>query len=93
MCLLLMIISGIYLYHIHPEVVKSNQKIALIGTVVAINLILNTVALKFFHVIGSAFNLLVKSMGLDVSILPNGIYILNFTDGSYSKYIKIMKTE
>jgi hypothetical protein len=40
-----------------------------------------------------SFNLLVKSMGLDVSILPNGIYILNFTDGSYSKYIKIMKTE
>ncbi len=67
MCLLLMIISGIYLYHIHPEVVKSNQKIALIGTVVAINLILNTVSLKLFNVIGSAFNL---SPVLISSLLP-----------------------
>lgn len=66
-CLLLMVLNGIYLYHIHPEVVKSNQKIALIGTVVIINLILNTAVLKLFYVIGSAFNI---SPVLVSSLLP-----------------------
>jgi hypothetical protein len=66
-CLLLMILNGIYLYHIHPEVVKSNQKIALIGTVVIINLVLNTAVLKLFHIIGAAFNL---SPVLVSSLLP-----------------------
>ncbi len=56
-CLLLMILNGIYLYYIHPEVVTSNQKIALVGTVLVINLVFNTVAIKMFHVFGSAFNL------------------------------------
>ncbi|MFZ2653710.1 MAG: HDIG domain-containing metalloprotein [Victivallales bacterium] len=56
-CLFLMIISGIYMYYIHPEVVRSNQKIALLGTVVIINLILNTASIKMFHIFGSAFNL------------------------------------
>jgi len=56
-CLILMIINGIYLYYIHPEIVKSNQKMALMGTVVIINLILNTAAIKMFYIFGSAFNL------------------------------------
>ncbi|HCE42771.1 MAG TPA: hypothetical protein DET40_04425 [Lentisphaeria bacterium] len=56
-CLFLMILNGIYLYNIHPEVVRSNQKIALVGTVVIINIILNTVAIKMFLIFGSAFNL------------------------------------
>ncbi|HBC89080.1 MAG TPA: hypothetical protein DCZ94_19245 [Lentisphaeria bacterium] len=55
--LFLMILNGIYLFYIHPEVIKSNQKIALVGTVIIINLVLNTAAIKMFHIFGSAFNL------------------------------------
>ncbi len=55
-CLLLMILGGIYLFHIHPEVAKSNQKLALVGTVVIISLVLNTSAIKMFQILGSAFN-------------------------------------
>ncbi len=55
-CLLLMLLNGIYLYYIHPEVVKSNQKLALVGTVVIISLVMNTLSIKMFQTMGSAFN-------------------------------------
>jgi len=30
---------------------------------------------------------------LDISLLPNGVYILNYTDGVYAKHIKFIKSE
>jgi hypothetical protein len=38
-------------------------------------------------------NLTKTSEVLDISALPNGLYILNFTDGVYSKFSKFIKNE
>lgn len=56
-CLLLMVLNGIYISHIHPEVIKSNQKMGLIGTVVILTIIANSLAIKGFYILGPVFNL------------------------------------
>lgn len=56
-CLLLMVLNGIYISHIHPEVIKSNQKMGLIGTVVILTIMANFLAIKAFYILGPVFNL------------------------------------
>ena len=57
LCLLLIIVSGIYISHVHPEIVESNQKMGLIATVVIISVVLNYFAIDFFYRLRAAFEL------------------------------------
>lgn len=52
-CLALMIFTGIYLYHIHPEVVKSNRTIWLLGTATIISLLSNYLVVEAFNIVSS----------------------------------------
>ncbi len=56
-CLLLMGITAIYIYHIHPEVARSNQKIWVIGTTVMIAVMCNYGALAVFDALSPALSL------------------------------------
>lgn len=47
-CLVLMLFTGIYIYHIHPEVVKSSRAVWVIGTITIIALILNRFCMGAF---------------------------------------------
>ena len=53
--LFLMVFIGLYMFHIHPEVVKSNQKICLCATVIIISLALNLAFAEFFYFLSSSF--------------------------------------
>ena len=57
LCLLLIIVSGIYISHVHPEIIESNQKMGLIATVVIISVALNYFAIDFFYRLRAAFDL------------------------------------
>ena len=54
---ILMLFVGFYMYHIHPEVVKSNQRIALTGTIVIISLLVNYFFIKLFYFLSSQFTI------------------------------------
>lgn len=47
----LVIMSGFYLYHIHPDVVKSNRNIAIVGSVVLLSLLFNYAGIEIFNFI------------------------------------------
>ncbi len=55
--LFLMVFIGLYMYHIHPEVVKSNQKICLCGAVIVISLVMNLAFSEFFYFVSSNFGI------------------------------------
>ncbi len=46
--LVLVVFAGFYLYHLHPEVVKVNKRVILLGTVVIVSLLANFGGLHFF---------------------------------------------
>ncbi len=48
LCMMLMLFSGIYIYHIHPEILKSNQMILHMGLVTALAILLNMAASRIF---------------------------------------------
>jgi putative nucleotidyltransferase with HDIG domain len=52
---ILMLFVGFYMYHIHPEVVRSNQRLALTGTIVIVSLLINYLAIKLFYFLSSTF--------------------------------------
>ncbi len=52
---ILMLFVGFYMYHIHPEVVKSNQRLALTGTIVIVSLLINYLFVKLFYFLSSTF--------------------------------------
>jgi len=54
---ILMLFVGFYMYHIHPEVVKSNQKLALTGTIVIVSLVINYLFIKLFYFVSSIFSI------------------------------------
>ncbi len=66
-CLLLMILTGIYIHHIHPEVMRSNQKLGITGTVLMISLLANLLAIKGFYSFEPVFSL---SPRLIPAVLP-----------------------
>ncbi len=51
--LALMFLTGIYLYHIHPEVVKSNRVIWMLGTITMMALLSNYAFVELFGFIGA----------------------------------------
>lgn len=55
--LFLMIFIGLYMFHIHPEVVKSNQKLCLCAAVIAISLAMNLAFAEFFYFLSSSFGI------------------------------------
>jgi putative nucleotidyltransferase with HDIG domain len=55
--LFLMIFIGLYMFHIHPEVVKSNQKLCLCAAVIVVSLTLNLVFAEFFYFLSSNFGI------------------------------------
>ena len=54
---ILMLFVGFYMYHIHPEVVKSNQRLALTGTIVIVSLLINYLFIKLFYFVSSIFTI------------------------------------
>ena len=54
---ILMLFVGFYMYHIHPEVVKSNQRLALTGSIVIVSLLINYFFIKLFYFISSIFTI------------------------------------
>ena len=56
-CMLLMVVTGIYISHIHPEVAVSNQKIWVTGTMVIFGVAINYGVLELFEFLGPALDL------------------------------------
>lgn len=56
-CFFMMIITGLYIYHIHPEMVRSNQKIWLATTTVIVAIVINYLIIKGFNTFSSEFNI------------------------------------
>ena len=54
---ILMLFVGFYMYHIHPEVVRSNQKLALTGSIVIVSLLMNYLFIKLFYFASSTFTI------------------------------------
>ncbi|MFA7230276.1 MAG: HDIG domain-containing metalloprotein [Victivallaceae bacterium] len=55
--LILMIFVGFYMYHIHPEVVRSNQKIGIAGAVIVISLMANYLFIELFNYFSANFSI------------------------------------
>jgi putative nucleotidyltransferase with HDIG domain len=53
--LLLMVFVGLYMFHIHPEMVRSNQNLTLCGTVVIVSLLINYFSVDLFFFFSSNF--------------------------------------
>lgn len=67
LCFFLMILNGIYLKHIHPEIFKSNKLLALTGTVIIISILANAGVITLFENTCGIFNL---PPTLIVAVLP-----------------------
>ncbi|OGV58182.1 MAG: hypothetical protein A2X49_03180 [Lentisphaerae bacterium GWF2_52_8] len=55
--LLLIVLTGLYLYHIHPEVVRSTQKMWLTGTAIILAIIANYLSMEFFDSLSANCNI------------------------------------
>ncbi len=55
--LIMVVFVGFYIYHIHPEILRSNKKLALLGFVTIFSLLLNYAAIKLYMIGGESFNL------------------------------------
>ena len=55
--LIMVVFVGFYMYHIHPEILKSNKKLALLGFVTIFSLLINYGAIKLYMFGGEIFNL------------------------------------
>lgn len=57
LCMILMCLSGIYIGHIHPEIIESNHKMGLIATVVILSVVANYFSIELFDRLRPVFNL------------------------------------
>ena len=57
LCMILMCLSGIYIGHIHPEIIESNHKMSLIATVVILAVVTNYFSIEAFYRLRPVFNL------------------------------------
>ena len=55
--LIMVVFVGFYIYHIHPEILRSNRKLALLGFVTIFSLLLNYAAIRLYMAGGEIFNL------------------------------------
>ncbi len=63
--LTLVVLAGFYLYHIHPEVVGSNRRISIVGSVVIIALICNYIGIEVFKMLSSESRTLQPALVID----------------------------
>lgn len=54
---IMVVFVGFYMYHIHPEILRSNRKLALLGFVTIFSLIFNYAMIKLYMLGGEMFNL------------------------------------
>ncbi len=73
--LLLMVFIGIYMFHIHPEVVKSNQNLCLCGTVVIVSLLINYFSVDLFFFFSSNFAIFPGMMNNAVPLALSAILL------------------
>ena len=57
-CLVLMLVIGLYLYNVNPDIIKSNQKVLLTASTILISLIINYAAIEVFSFFSTQFSLL-----------------------------------
>ena len=55
--LIMVVFVGFYIYHIHPEILRSNRRVALLGFVTIFSLFINYAALRLYMAGGAYFNL------------------------------------
>ncbi len=55
LCLFLIVVSGLYISHVHPEIVESNQKMGLIATVIVIAVVINYLSIGTFYRLKAVF--------------------------------------
>jgi putative nucleotidyltransferase with HDIG domain len=57
LCFILMVLTGVYMYHIHPEVVRSSKLVGVVSAVVIINIILNALVIRGFNLLSPVLNI------------------------------------
>lgn len=62
----LVLLAGFYLYHIHPEIVSSNRRIGIVGSVVLISLVGNYGGIEFFNFIARESASLPRQLMVDM---------------------------
>lgn len=67
--LVLVVFAAFYLYHLHPDVVRGNRRILLLGFIVILSTLVNFVTLHFFH------SLTEGAGGLSPELVAEGIPI------------------
>ncbi len=77
--MLMIIITGVYIYHIHPEVVRSNQKIWVIGIVAILAMLINYFMLHAFQAVRPIWG--IPQLGLEVIPLALAAVLLSVLIG------------
>ncbi|HRU00222.1 MAG TPA: HDIG domain-containing protein, partial [Victivallales bacterium] len=54
---IMVLLTGIYMYHIHPEIVRSNKQIGIVAFSAISNIILNAMVIRGFYIFSSIHNL------------------------------------
>ena len=70
MSLILVILTGIYFYNLHPKVLQSNQQIATIAAVIIISVLCIMFADQLFNILVTEYNL---SLSLKTCLIPLGL--------------------
>jgi cyclic-di-AMP phosphodiesterase PgpH len=79
-CLVLMLVTGLYLYNVNPDIIKSNQKVLLTASTIIISLIINYAAIEVFSFFSTQFSLL-PVLVLDAMPLALPAIVLAVTTG------------
>lgn len=80
-CLILMLVVGLYIYHIHPEVIKSNRKVWLTATVVIVALLINYGFIELFSSLSTNFSDLYPGLIFDAVPLALASILLSVMIG------------
>ncbi len=65
--MMLVVLAGFYLYHIHPEVVSSNRRIGIVGSAIMLSLLCNYCGIEVFNWLSS------QSSELQASLVINAV--------------------
>ena len=57
MCLAIIVFTGIYIYHVHPEMVRSNRTIWLLGLITIVSILLNRFFLDVFKILSEQYSI------------------------------------
>ena len=79
-CLVLMLVIGLYLHNVNPDIIKSNQKVLLTASTIIISLIINYSAVEVFSFFSTQFSLL-PVLVLDVLPFALPAIVLSVTVG------------